>query len=67
MREARGEEARSLQLEIAHLKEQRASRTKALFGDSSEPRPNAEQTTDEPKETLDWRQGSAHPRHTPSD
>ncbi len=36
--EARGEEARSLQLEIAHLKEQLASRAKALFGDSSERR-----------------------------
>ncbi len=32
LREARGEEAQSLQLEIAHLKEQLASRTKALFG-----------------------------------
>jgi transposase len=38
LREARGEEAQSLQLEIAHLKEQLASRTKALFGDSSERR-----------------------------
>ncbi len=42
LREARGEKARSLQLEIAHLKEQLASRTKALFGDSSERRPCAE-------------------------
>jgi len=45
LREARGEEAQSLQLEIAHLKEQLASRTKALFGDSSERRPCAEQRT----------------------
>ncbi len=43
LREARGEEAHSLQLEIAHLKEQLASRTKALFGDSSERRACAEQ------------------------
>ena len=42
--EARGEEARSLQLEIGCLKEQLASRTKALFGDSSERRPREEQT-----------------------
>ncbi len=45
LREARGEEAHSLQLEIAHLKEQLASRTKALFGDSSERRPCAGQRT----------------------
>jgi transposase len=38
---ARGEGARSLQLEIECLKEQLASRTKALFGDSSERRPCA--------------------------
>jgi transposase len=36
--EARGEDARSLQLEIECLKQQLASRTKALFGDSSERR-----------------------------
>ena len=42
--EARGEDARSLQLEIECLKEQLASRTKALFGDSSERRPREEQT-----------------------
>jgi transposase len=40
--EARGEDARSLQLEIECLKEQLSSRTKALFGDSSERRPCAE-------------------------
>jgi transposase len=40
--EARGEDARSLQLEIEILKEHLASRTKALFGDSSERRPCAE-------------------------
>ena len=40
--EARGEDARSLQLEIECLKEQLASRTKALFGDTSERRPSAE-------------------------
>ncbi len=50
LREARGEEARSLQLEIAHLKEQLASRTKALFGDSSERRPCSAQRADERKE-----------------
>jgi transposase len=50
LREARGEEARNLQLEIAHLREQLASRTKALFGDSSEWRPCAEHKTDEGKE-----------------
>ena len=50
LRDARGEEARSLQLEIAHLKEQLASRTKALFGDSSERRPCAEHKTNERKE-----------------
>ncbi len=49
LREARGEEAQSLQLEIAHLKEF-ASRTKALFGDSSERRPCAYQKTNEKKE-----------------
>ena len=38
LRETRGEEARSLQLEIECLEEQLASRTKALFGDSSERR-----------------------------
>jgi transposase len=38
LRDARGDEAQTLQLEIAHLKEQLASRTKALFGDSSERR-----------------------------
>jgi len=42
LREARGDEAQSLQLEIAHLREQLASRTQALFGDSSERRPCAE-------------------------
>jgi len=47
LREARGEDAKSLQLEIAHLKEQLANRTKALFGDSSERRPCAEHKTDE--------------------
>ncbi len=47
LREARGEDARSLQLEIAQLKEQLANRTKALFGDSSERRPCAEHKTDE--------------------
>ncbi len=50
LRDARGEEAGSLQLEIAHLKEQLASRTKVLFGDSSERRPCAEQKLDESKE-----------------
>ena len=50
LREARGDEAQSLQLEIAHLKEQLASRTKALFADSSERRPCAEHKTDERKE-----------------
>jgi transposase len=45
--EARGEDARSLQLEIACLKEQLASRTQALFGDSSERRPCAEHGTAE--------------------
>ena len=50
LREARGDEAQSLQLEIAHLKEQLASRTKALFGDSSERRPCAEQKANEKKE-----------------
>ncbi len=49
LREARGEEARSLQLEIAHLKEQLASRTKALFGDSSERRSHEAQA-EKPKE-----------------
>ena len=48
--EARGEDARSLQLEIECLKEQLANRTKALFGDSSERRPCAEHKTDERKE-----------------
>ncbi len=38
----RRQPARSLQLEIEYLKEQLASRTKALFGDSSERRPCAE-------------------------
>ncbi len=57
LREARGDEAQSLQLEIAHLKEQLASRTKALFGDSSERRPCAEQKANEKKE--------AHPGHGP--
>jgi transposase len=51
LREARGEDAKSLQLEIAHLKEQLANRMKALFGDSSERRPRAEHKTDERKET----------------
>ncbi len=50
LHEARGEEAQSLQFEIAHLKEQLASRTKALFGDSSERRPCAYQKTNEKKE-----------------
>ena len=50
LRQARGDEAQSLQLEIAHLKEQLASRTKALFGDSSERRPCAEQKANEKKE-----------------
>jgi hypothetical protein len=49
--EARGEDARSLQLEIDLLKEQLASRTKALFGDSSERRCNGEhQDNEERKE-----------------
>jgi transposase len=50
LREARGDEARSLQLEIAHLKEQLASRAKVLFGDSSERRPCSAQKADERKE-----------------
>jgi transposase len=50
LREARGDEAQGLQLEIAHLKEQLVSRTKALFGDSSERRPCAEQKANEKKE-----------------
>ncbi len=50
LREARGDEAQNLQLEIAHLKEQLASRTKALFGDSSERRPCSAQKADERKE-----------------
>jgi transposase len=50
--EARGEDARSLQLEIECLKEQLASRTKALFGDSSERRPCAEhEKTEQRNET----------------
>jgi transposase len=50
--EARGEDAQSLQLEIECLKEQLASRTKALFGDSSERRPSAEhEKTEERKES----------------
>ncbi len=57
LREARGDEARSLQLEIAHLKEQLASRTKALFGDSSERRPCTEQKSHEQK--------GPHPGHGP--
>jgi transposase len=49
--EARGEAARSLLIEIECLKEQLASRTKALLGDSSERRPSAEQEkTEEHKE-----------------
>jgi transposase len=48
---ARGEDARSLQLEIECLKEQLASRAKALFGDSSERRLSAEhERTEERKE-----------------
>ncbi len=58
LREARGEEARSLQLEIAHLKEQLASRTKALFGDSSERRPCAEHGRTEDRKER-------HPGHGP--
>ncbi len=50
LREARGDDARGLQLEIEILKEQLASRTKALFGDSSERRPCAEQEAAERKE-----------------
>ena len=52
LREARGEEAHSLQLEIAQLKEQLASRTKALFGDSSERRPCAEKKTKKKEANL---------------
>jgi hypothetical protein len=50
LREARGEEARSLQLEIEHLKEQLASRTRALFGDSSEQRTAGDPKAKQPKE-----------------
>ena len=50
LREARGDEAQTLQLEIAHLKEQLASRTKALFGDSSERRTHGEPKAKQPKE-----------------
>jgi transposase len=50
LREARGEDARSLQLEIAHLKEQLASRTKALFGDSSERRTGSDSKAKQSKE-----------------
>ncbi len=61
LREARGEQARSLQLEIAHLKEQLASRTKALFGDSSERRPCSAQKADERKERHGLREQKALP------
>jgi transposase len=47
---ARFSNAGSLQLEIAHLKEQLPSRTKALLGDSSERRPSSEQKNGERKE-----------------
>jgi transposase len=57
LHEARGEQAQSLQLEIAHLEEQLASRTKVLFGDSSERRSGAEHRTAERKE--------ARPGHGP--
>ena len=50
LREARGDEAQTLQLEIAHLKEQLASRTKALFGDSSERRTGGDSKAKQPKE-----------------
>jgi hypothetical protein len=40
----------SFQLEIAHLKEQLASRTKALFGDYSERRVDTEQKSGERKD-----------------
>jgi transposase len=50
LREARGDEAQTLQLEIAHLKEQLASRTKALFGDSSERRTHSNPKAKQPKE-----------------
>jgi transposase len=46
----RGDEAQSLQLEIAHLKEQLANRTKALFGDTSERRTGGEPKVQEPKQ-----------------
>jgi transposase len=48
----RGDEAQTLQLEIAHLKEQLASRTKALFGDSSERRTHSEPKAKEPEVPL---------------
>ena len=51
LHEARGEQAHSLQLEIAHLNEQLASRTKALFGDSSERRSSAARETAERRES----------------
>jgi transposase len=50
LRDARGDEAQTLQLEIAHLKEQLASRTKALFGDSSERRTGSDSKAKQPKE-----------------
>ena len=62
LREARGEEALSLQLEIAHLKEQLASRTKALFGDSSERRPCSAQKAEERKERRSSRAEGAPDR-----
>jgi transposase len=40
--EARGEEAKALQLEIAELQQQLGARNQALFGDSSEKRPSGE-------------------------
>ncbi|MCP5039605.1 MAG: hypothetical protein GY944_01165, partial [bacterium] len=49
LRDARGDKAQSLQLEIAHLKDQLANRTKALFGDSSERRPGSDPKVQEPK------------------
>jgi transposase len=50
LRDAHGDEARTLQLEITHLKEQLASRTKALFGDSSERRTGGDPQAKQPRE-----------------
>ena len=63
--EARGEDPRGLQFEIDLLKEQLASRKKALFGDSSERRCGGEHEVNEERNERRSGHGPREQRNLP--